>query len=329
MKKLLFLSLLIFLFILGLSLAEAKIVIKFAHNQQIGVPQHKGAEYFKKLVEERSGGRVEVQIYPASQLGGMREATEGVQQGTIEMSQQPTSILGNFSPAFGIGDVPFLWPNEKVLRTVLNGPLGKELMASLEKRGMKGFSFWGAGFKQLTANKPINSIDDLKGLKFRVMPNPLLQAQFKAWGASAIPMDFAELYNALQQKVIDGQENPLQTITMLKFWEVQKFCSITNHGYIAYGIIGNKRWFDSLPKDIQEIIIKAEAEAANKEFELLNEEEKAYRKTVESHGMKVIDLKPEEVNRFREASKPVYAEFAPKLGKEFFDKVVSEIKKTK
>jgi C4-dicarboxylate-binding protein DctP len=331
-RKLLFLGL-VALVLVGFnntSDAAAKYVIKFAHNQQIDSPQHKGVAYFKQILGERSKGDVEVQIYPASQLGGMREATEGVQNGTIEMSQQPTSILGNFSPAFGIVDMPFLWPNEKVLRIVLNqSPVGKELMSYLGQKGMKGFSFHGAGFKQLTANKPIRSPEDIKGLKYRVMPNPLLQAQFKAWGAHAIPMDFAELYNALQQKVIDGQENPFQSVRMLKFWEVQQYLSVTNHGYIAYGIIGNKRWFESLPKDVQDLISKCESEAAEKQLAILADEEKGYRKEIESHGMKVIDLTPEGINQFREASKPVHVEFAPKLGKEFFDRVVAEIGKTK
>ena len=202
-------------------ICQQKIVLKFNHHQQIDSPQHKGAVYFKKLVEERSGGRIEVQVYPASQLGGLREGTEGVQMGTIEMSQPPTSILGNFSTAFSIVDMPFLWPNAKVLWTVLDGPIGKEIMTSVEKKNMKGFSFWGCGFKLLTANKALRTPDDVKGLKFRVMPNPLLEAQFKAWGAFAVPMDFGELYNALQQRVVDGQENPLQSIRMLKFWEVE------------------------------------------------------------------------------------------------------------
>lgn len=308
---------------------KAKYVIKFAHLIQVASPQHKGALYFKKLVEERSNGRVEVQVYPAAQLGRMRESTEGVQMGTIEMALEPTSMLGNFAPAFSIGDVPFLWPNAKVLWTVLDGPLGDELMAGLEKKRMKGFSWWSSGWKCLTANKYIHSIDDIKGLKFRVMPNPLLQAQFKAWGAHAVPMDFSELYNALQQGVVDGQENPFQVIRMLKFWEVQKCVAVTNHGFIAYGVIANKRWFNSLPKDIQDIIIKAEREAAIKEREMRVQEEKTDRAQIESHGMKIIDLSPKEIDRFRQASKKIYKDFAPKIGKDYFNRVIGEIEKLK
>ncbi len=308
---------------------KAKYVIKFAHLIQVESPQHRAALHFEKLVEERSNGLVDVQVYPTAQLGGMRESTEGVQMGSIEMALEPTSMLGNFSPAFSIGDVPFLWPNAEVLWTVLDGSLGSELMGNLEKRDIKGFSFWASGWKCLTANKVVNSIDDIKGLKFRVMPNPLLEAQFKAWGAHAVPMDFAELYNGLQQRVVDGQENPFQVIRMLKFWEVQECTAVTNHGFIAYGVIANKRWFDSLPKDIQGIIVKAEREAAILERKMQVEDEKNDRKQIGDHGMKIIELSQKEIVRFREASKPVYKEFAPKIGKDFFDRVVKKIESLK
>jgi len=308
---------------------KKKYVIKFAHSIQVKSPQHKAALYFKKLVEERSNGRVEFQVYPASQLGGMRDATDGVQMGTIEMSLQPTSILGNFSRSFSIGDVPFLWPNNRVLWAILDGPLGAELMATLDKKDVKGFSFWASGWKCLTANKAIRTLADVEGLKFRVMPNPLLEAQFRAWGANAVPMDFSELYNALQQGVVDGQENPYQVIRMMKFWEVQSHIAVTNHGFIAYGVIANKRWFNSLPNDIQEIIVKAEREATIKERAMQVEEEKIDRKQIENHGMKIIDLSPEQVKEFRKVSQPVYDEFGPKIGKDFFDRVVAEVERLK
>lgn len=328
-RRWLFLGILTLAF-LGQSTAafcKAKYVIKFAHLIQVESPQHNAALYFKKLVEERSNGRVEVQVYPAAQLGKMRESTEGVQMGTIEMSLQPTSMLGNFSPAFSIGDVPFLWPNTKILWAILDGPLGDELMATLQQKRMVGFSWWASGWKNLTANRDIYSIDDIKGLKFRVMPNPLLQAQFKAWGANAVPMAFAELYNALQQGVVDGQENPYQVIRMLKFWEVQKCVAVTKHGFIAYGVIGNKAWFNSLPKDIQEIIVKAEREAAKKEREMQAQEAESDRAQIAKHGMKIVDLSPKEIDRFRQASKSIYNDFASKIGKDYFDRVVGEINK--
>ena len=307
--------------------SKAKYVIKFAHLIQVKSPQHKGALYFKKLVEERSKGQVEVQVYPAAQLGKMRESTEGVQMGSIEMALIPTSMLGNFSPGFSIGDVPFLWPNDRVLLSVLEGPLGDELMGTLGKKRMKGFGWWASGWKNLTANKDIYSIDDIKGLKFRVMPNPLLQAQFKAWGAHAVPMAFAELYNALQQGVVDGQENPYQVIRMLKFWEVQKCVAVTKHGFIAYGVIGNKRWFDSLPMNIQQLLEKAAKEAGKKEWEMQVAEAKSDRAQIASHGMKIVDLDAKQIDRFRKASKPLYKQFAARIGEDYFNRVVAEINK--
>lgn len=308
---------------------KAEYVVKFNHLIQVESPQHKAALHFEKLVEERSGGRVDVQVFPAAQLGGMRESAEGVQMGSIEMTLSPTSMLGNFSPAFSIADVPFLWPNSEVLWTVLDGPLGSELMSNLEQRGIKGLSFWASGWKCLTANKEVHSIEDIQGLKFRIMPNPLLEAQFKAWGANAVPMDFSELYNALQQGVVDGQENPYQVIRMLKFWEVQECTAVTKHGFLAYGVVANKRWFDSLPKDIQEIIVQAEREAAILERQMQAEEAKSDRKQIEDHGMKVIDLSPEEVEKFREASSKIYGQFAEKIGKDYFDRVVKEVERLK
>lgn len=306
--------------------SEKKYVVKFAHNQQVDSPQHEGALVFKKLAEEWSKGRLEVQVYPAQQLGGMREVVEGVQTGAIEMAQQPTSILTNFAPQLAIVDTPFLWPNEEVLWKVLDGEVGKEMLASLENVGMKGFHLWGAGFKHLTANKPLRTPADCKGLKFRVMPSPLLVAQFESWGASAVPIDFGELYNALQQKVIDGQENPLQTTKMLKLWEVQKCISLTSHGYIAYPIIANKKWFESLPADLQDVIVRAEAEAAKQERQILKEEEAQYLAEVEKSGMQIVRLTDEEVAAYRKASEACWPAFGQKVGTDFFQKVQEAIK---
>lgn len=305
----------------SLAQADRKYVIKFSHNQPIQTPQHEGALEFKKLVEEWSKGRLQVQVYPTQQLGGLREQVEGVQTGAIEISQQPTAILTNFAPQLGIVDTPFLFPNDKVMWQALDSPeiLG-DIHASLDKVGIKGLHFWANGFKHLTANKPIRSPGDLKGMKYRVMPSPLLVAQFKAFGASAVPIDYAETYNALQQKVVDGVEWPITSIREWKLWEVQKSMSLTGHGYLGYLMIANKKWLESLPPDLRDIIVRAEAESTTKMRRLTIERESADLTEIGKH-MEVIRLTDKELSEFQKSAEAAWPTFSEKVGKDFFKKV--------
>ena len=180
--------------------------VRLSHNQPVGSPEDVGAQTFKKLMEEKSGGRITVDVFPQMQLGSMREQAEMVQMGTLEMSVQPTSVLTPFVEELSVIDFPFLWADKDELYRIMDGEVGGKFYAFCEKKGFKTLGLWASGFKQITTKgRPVNAPEDLKGMKIRVMPSPQLVEQYKSWGANPIPIEYAELYNALQQNIVDGQ----------------------------------------------------------------------------------------------------------------------------
>lgn len=304
-------------------------LIRLSHNMQPDTSVDKAAKKFKELVEERSKGALKVEIYGQSQLGSMREQTESVQFGSTEMTIQPISTLTPFVEDVQIIDFPFLWPsNDEVLWKVLDGETGQDLLGTMEDAGFKGLGYWAAGFKAITTSKKtIKSPEDLKGLKMRVMPSPLLIAQYKAWGANPVPIDFAELYNSLQQGVVDGQENPFWITYSQKYQEVQKNLTITNHGYLAYISAFNKNFFDGLSPELQEIIIQAEIDARELGRKIAAEDDQKYLDLLKQAGMNVYTLTEEEKAAFVELSLPVYEEFTKTdRQKELFQKFKEDIK---
>jgi len=308
-----------------------QMTIKLSHNQPESSPEHEGALAFKEKLEELSEGKITVEVYPSMQLGAMREQAEAVQMGTHEMTIQPISVLTPFVDEFQIVDFPFLWPNSEIMWKVLDGEAGQALLAKAEDKGFKGLGFWGSGFKQFTTKgKEIHKPEDFKGVKMRVMPSPLLLEQYKAWGANPVPIEYAELYNALQQKVVDGQENPIQSIAMNKFYEVQDYMILSNHGYLAYVFVANKNWFDNLPEAYKEMVIEAEAYAKDIERKALEEKEAEFLKEIEQSNITIYELTEEEREAFRKASEPIYAQFAETPSKkEILDLIQQEIEKLK
>ncbi|NPV70054.1 MAG: TRAP transporter substrate-binding protein [Firmicutes bacterium] len=296
--------------------------VKFGHNQDTNSPQHRCAEAFKQKVEELSKGRVQVTVYPNMQLGQLRQQAEQVQAGTQEMSMQPVSVWGNFAQALEGFDIPFLFANNDAMFEVVTGPVGQEVFKALEAKGLVQIGVETGGLKVMTGKAPYRGPKDLKGKKFRVMPAPILIETYKAFGANPTPVEYGELYNALQQGVVDGQENPLQTLSMLKLWEVQKAVTITNNGPMLYVTVGNKKWFDSLPKDLQQNIRDAMAYADKIEWEDLKKNEEGYLKQLKEKGMEVYSPTPEEMQAFREASKPVVEFIAGRIGKDLVDKLM-------
>lgn len=304
--------------------AQAQVVkIKFGHNQDTNSPQHRGAEAFKQKVEELSGGKIQVTIYPNMQLGQMREQAEQVQAGTLEMTQQPASVWSNFAPAVQAYDIPFLFANNDAMYEVISGPVGKEILKTFEEKGLKGLGYETGGLKNMTANFPIKSPQDLKGKKMRVMPAPILIETYKALGANPTPVEYGELYNALQQGVVDGQENPLQTISMIKLYEVQKHITMTQNGPMLYITAANKKWFDSLSPELQQNIIDAMAYADEVEWKDLAKNEETYLKEIKDAGMQVYYPTKEELQAFKDATKPVVDFIADKVGKDLVDKLLA------
>lgn len=283
---------------------------------------------FKQLVEQRTKGYYEVQIYPAQQLGGLRDQVEGTALGTIELTQQTPPTVSLFVPKAMVLDFPFLWPNEEAMWKVLDGPLGQELLQSLEAKGLKGVDFWSSGFKNFTSGrKPIRTPDDFKGMKIRVIPSPLLSAQYEAWGASPTPVDFKELYTALQQGLVDGQENPAGTIVDVKLYEVQKYMTESRHGFLHYIMMFNKKWFDAQPKPNQEILIQAVKEAGRWERKAMLDRDADATRRIKEAGVEVTALTPQAREQFRQLSLKVHEKFADRVDKDYLRRLYAEIEK--
>lgn len=289
---------------------KEEIVIKFSHNQPVDSPEHVGAEKFKEVVEEESDGSVKVEIYPASQLGSLREQVEGTQIGTIHVTMQPSAVISPFVDDIKAVDLPYLWPRDRdAMFEVLDGEMGRELLDRLEVGQFQGLGYWFGGFKLFTTKETeIHKPEDFKGVKMRTMEAPILLSQYSTWGATPIPLAYAELYNGLQQGIVDGQENPVQTIYLNKYYEVQNHVIQSYHGTMMYILMANKPWFDKLPEDVQQIIVKAEKEGRLAARDSFAEREQDYIAKIKETGVNYYELTDEEIEVFKEASIPVHEE---------------------
>lgn len=301
-------------------------VMKLGHDQMPDSPHHKAALKFAQLVEERTNGGIKVEVYPSQQLGGSREMIEGMQLGTIEATVLASGKYAGFDMTVGILDLPFLFPSVEDAYRILDGPIGDKILACLEDDGIKAVAYWSSGFKHLTGNFPIQKPDDYKGKKIRVMENPILIAQFKALGADAIPIDFYELYNALQQGTVDGQENTLVAIYSHKLYEVQKYLVLSNHGMIPYIFAFSKGWYESLPEEYRTILKDTARELASWErAELHRVEKEEWLPVIKSSGINVTNMTADQFALFREKMGPVYETMAGMLddkGKEILDELI-------
>ncbi|RKQ29286.1 TRAP transporter substrate-binding protein [Oceanobacillus halophilus] len=284
--------------------------ITFSHNQPIESPEHVGAEKFKEVVEEKTDGNVTVSIYPASQLGSLREQVEGTQMGEIDITMQPTAVVTPFVDDIKAVDLPYLWPADKEeTYEVLDGEVGQELLGTLEKGGFQGLGYWPGGFKLFTTSgKEIHSPEDFAGLTMRVMESPVLIEQYETWGGTAIPVPYAEVYNSLQQGTVDGQENPLQTIFLNNYHEVQDNIIESYHGTMTYVLMANQGWYQGLSDDLKEVIAEAEEAGRTAAREDLAETENDYRQQIKDSGVNYYEFTEEEIAAFREASRPMHEE---------------------
>src|SRR2546425_312114 len=251
--------------VFGAQGAESVIVIKFSHVVARDTPKGKGAEYFKKLVEERTQGRVRVEVYPNSQLYKDKEELEALQLGAVQMLAPSNSKFGPIGvKEFEVFDLPYILPDLATLRKVTDGPLGARLLKLLDPKGMTGLAYWDNGFKQMSANRKLIAPADYKGVKFRIQSSKVLEAQFRTLGSIPQVMGFGEVYQALQTGVVDGQENTWSNIYTQKMHEVQKYITNSNHGYIGYVVVTNKKFWDGLPADVRAACEKAMKEATEK-----------------------------------------------------------------
>jgi TRAP-type transport system periplasmic protein len=297
--------------------------IKFAHVVNEKDAFHVAAEKFKELVEKRSQGALTVNIFPNAKLGDERTLLERMKMGIVDAGIITNGPIINFVPSFGAVDLPFLFRDPKHAYKVLDGNIGKKLMADLESQGWKGLAFGERGFRNLTNSKhAVKTPADIKGLKIRVMQNPVYVDSFKALGANAVPMAWTEVLTALQQGTVDGQENPLNVIMAFKLYETQKYLSITRHAYAPAPIIMSMATWKKLTPAQQGIVMKAAQEAAEFERAWDNKMEAEWMKELKAKGMVIVtpDLAP-----FQKAVKPVYDQYSAKFGKD----LIEAIQKTK
>ena len=300
---------------------EKPVTLKLGHAVAPEHPYHLAAVRFSELVGERTKNKVKIDVYPSTQLGNERDMVEGLQLGTIDLVVTSTGPLGGFVPEMSVVDLPFLFRDREHAYKVLDGPIGKELLAAFAAKGIKGLAFWENGFRQITNNvRPIEKPEDLKGIKIRTMENKVHLASFKTFGASPTPMAWSEVYTALQQKTIDAQENPIAIIYFQKLYEVQRYLALTDHVYSPAPLLMSLKTFDALPKDSQKIFKDSAIECATYERSLLRNNEDKQIAELKAKGMQVTtpNKKP-----FLDAASPVYKEFEGQFGKETIDKILA------
>lgn len=322
------LSILLLIFVSGCSSnvngkePDAEYVLRLGHLQTETHPYHKGALKFKELVEEKSNGKIRIDIFPSSQLGNGRDQIEGAQIGSIHFHIGSVAPVTNFAPKFNLLNLPYLFESREHAFRVLDGEIGKEIATDLENRGLINLGYMENGWRHMTNNKkPIKTSADAAKLKLRVQESPPYISFIKALGSTPVPVPFGELYTALEQKVVDGQENPLAQIYLNKFQEVQSYLTLTAHNYDAAVFLMSKTTFDTLPEELQKAVSEASAEAVDYERKVAMEDEK---KLLEDLKKTEIEIEENpDLDSFREAVKPVYEEYEETIGKELFDKIES------
>jgi len=301
--------------------AQAPIVIKFSHVVANDTPKGKGAIRFKELAEQRTNGRVKVEVYPNSQLYKDKEEMEALQLGSVQMLAPSLAKFGPLgAKEFEVFDLPFLFKDTEAFRAITEGPLGAELFKKLEPKGIKGLAYWDNGFHIMSANKPLHTVADFKGMKMRIQSSKVLDAQMRALGAIPQVMAFSELYQALQTGVVDGTEGVPSNFLTQKISEVQKHMTLSNHGHLAYAVIVNKKFWDGLPADIRgqlESAIKDATVYAN--AIAATENATALDKIKASGKVTVYTPTPAELNEWKKALMPVHKEMESRVGKATID----------
>ncbi|WP_028137945.1 TRAP transporter substrate-binding protein [Bradyrhizobium sp. A11] len=314
----------------GPASAQSPIIIKFSHVVATDTPKGKAAEKFKELAEKYTAGKVKVEVYPNSTLYKDKEELEALQLGSVQMLAPSNSKFGPLGiREFEVFDLPYILPDIKTLRKVTEGPLGTRLLKLLDAKGISGLAYWDNGFKQMSANKKLITPADYQGVKFRIQSSRVLQAQFKALGSLPQVMAFSEVYQALQTGVVDGQENTWSNIYTQKMHEVQKYITETNHGYIGYVVIVNKKFWDDLPADIRDQLNKAMKEATDfGNTQSQKENDDALAEIKKSGKSEIIKLTAEQSEAMRKAMEPVYKDAASRIGQPLIDEFLKEAKST-
>jgi len=301
----------------GQKAQEGPIVIKFPHVTAPATPKGQAAERFRELVDERLGGRVVVEVYPSGQLMSDDDSLDALAFGEVQMIAVSLSKLDRLTHRFQVFDLPFLFPDLETVERFQASPEGKVLLDAMADKGLRGLTYWHNGMKQLSANVPLRHPSDAAGLKFRIMESDVLQAQVLQIGGNPQKMAFGEVYQALQTGAVDAQENTWSNMYSSKFYEVQKYLTETNHGYLGYLVTVNPEFWDALPADIRselDAIVIEVAAWANAQSAEINAQDK--QKIIDSGVSEVITLTPDELQEWQDAMHPVWTQFEGTIGTE-------------
>lgn len=308
------------------AMAQQPIVIKFSHVVAVDTPKGLAADFFAKKAAELTKGKVKVEVYPNSQLYKDKEEMEALQLGAVQML---APSLAKFGPLgvreFEAFDLPYIFDNYEELHKVTTGPVGAALLAKLEPKGIKGLAYWDNGFKSFSANTPIKTPADLKGKKMRIQSSKVLEEEMRTIGALPQVMAFSEVYQALQTGVVDGTENPISNLYTQKMHEVQKHLTITEHGYLGYAVIVNKKFWDGLPADVRGQLETAMKEATAYANKIAKEQNDKDLEAVKKSGKTQVYVPTkEEREAFKKALTPVHAKMADRIGKDLIQSIYKE-----
>jgi len=306
--------------------AQAPIVIKFSHVVATNTPKGKGAEYFKKVAEERTHGKVKIEVYPNSTLYKDAEEVDALQLGAVQML---APSLAKFGPLglrdFEAFDLPYLFDNYDELHKITYGKIGADLFRKLEPKGIVGLAYWDNGFMDMSANKPLRKPEDFRGLKMRIQSSKVLESQMRALGAVPQMMAFSEVYHALQTGVVDGTENPPSNLLTQKMNEVQKYMTLSNHHYLGYAVIVNKKFWDGLPPDIRKTLEECMRDTTKYVNEIAQKENDEALVEIRKAGKtEVITLTPEEKRAWKKALIKVHRENESRIGKDLIESIYKE-----
>lgn len=316
---------------LALNWAQAQEkTIKFATQNPKGHPIVMGLEKFKELVEARSAGKIKVNLFPGGALGSDQANVAALQGGTLEMVSMNSGILANQVKEFAVFDFPFMFGGEVEADAVLDGAFGKKMHAMLSDKGLLGLAYFELGFRQITNSKrPITKVEDLEGLKLRVIPNPINVDWVKALGANPTPLPFPEVYSALEQKAIDGQENPETVIAANKFYEVQKHMVISNHQYNPQSVLISKKFWDGLNAEQQKLISLAAIDAAKYQRAQARGAVASAVETLKKNGVQITSLNAAELSKLRDKLRPVTAKYGVTVGQDLVKELQADLEKAR
>lgn len=312
------------LFSLSLSAQAGPIVIKYSHVVADSTPKGQAALKFKEVAEKLLPGKVEVQVFPNSQLFGDGKEMEALLLGDVQILAPSLAKFGKYTKKIQLFDLPFLFDDIKAVGRFQNSAKGRELLTSMTDKGIVGLGYIHNGMKQLSANKPLYMPADAKGLKFRIQASDVLEAQFKAVNANPQKIAFAEVYQALQSGVVDGAENPWANIYTKKFHEVQKYITESGHGLLGYMVITNADWWNGLPQDVKQGLSQAMTESIDYGNQVALEEDNNFRqKVIDDNKAKLVKLTQKQRTAWRKAMKPVWAKFEGDIGKDLIDAAIA------